>query len=84
MVVSTLRDYVYLKTFCSVGDAGLGLGVSGNLFGDTAKSGLTPEQMAFYATPADPLVPDDLPIFDSTPEPVIQSMFRQLVELFYN
>jgi hypothetical protein len=82
--VSTLRDYVYLKAFFSVGAAGLGLGGSGNLFGGTAKSALTPEQMAFYATPADPLVPDDLPIFDSTPEPAIQSMFHQLLELFYN
>jgi hypothetical protein len=60
------------------------LGGWGHLFGGTAQSGLTPEQMAFYATPVDPLVPDDLPIFDSTPEPDIQNMFRQLVELFYS
>jgi hypothetical protein len=58
------------------------LGGWGNFFGGAAQSGLTPEQRAFYATPADPLVPDDLPIFDSTPEQDIKSMFRQLVELF--
>jgi hypothetical protein len=79
-----LRDSVYLKTFCSVGAAGLSLGGWGHLFGGAAESGLTPEQMAFYATPADPFVPEDPPIFDSTLVSETQSMFRQLVELFYS
>jgi hypothetical protein len=34
-------------------------------------SALTPEEMAFYATPAAPFVPEEPPVFDATPTPNI-------------
>jgi hypothetical protein len=46
-------------------------------FGDGAPvSVLTPEQMTFYATPVDPLVPEGPPVFDATPVSGNQRKFQ--------
>jgi hypothetical protein len=42
--------------------------------GGAKVSALTPEEMAFYATPAEPFVPEGPPVFDATPAPNIRGV----------
>jgi hypothetical protein len=46
-----------------------------HLHGGGAKvSAVTPEEMAFYATPAEPFVPEEPPVFDATRTPNIRGV----------
>jgi hypothetical protein len=40
---------------------------------------LTDEQKAFFATPADPLVPDGSPVYDCTPDHIKSCKLLQLL-----
>jgi hypothetical protein len=42
--------------------------------GGAKVSALTPKEMAFYATPAEPFVPEEPPVFDATPTPNIRGV----------